>query len=160
MQPTGGNVGHGGVGIGIVDHPQGSNLAMSSAVPDGGGVSGGGLGNVGVTGVGVGGVGGIVGGSVSGAGSGSAGGGGIRFRETVAMNRAVPEDDDGFPIIAKNAEAPCNQPFKLKKPAMQGNVSGALKVQVCDILSCTHSPFQSLLAQSLSCGLASLIWTY
>lgn len=165
-QPAGtgaGHAGHAGVGIGIVDHPQGNNLAMSNAVPDGAGGSGGGLGSVGVTGVGVGGVGGIVsgaGGSASAAGSGSAGGGGIRFRETVAMNRASPEDDDGFPIISKNVEAPCNQPFKLKKPAMQGNVSGTLKVQVCDILSCTQSIVQSLLAQGLPCGLASLIWIY
>ena len=52
------------------------------------------------------------------------------------MNRPVPEDDDDFPIIANNAEAPCNQPFKLRKPAMQGNVSGALKVQASEIPPC------------------------
>ena len=83
-------VGHGGVGIGNVDHLQGSSLAMSNAVPDGGGGGGGSLGSVGVTAVGVGGVVGGVVGSVGGggasggaAGSGNAGGGGIRFRETV-----------------------------------------------------------------------------
>lgn len=38
------------------------------------------------------------------------------------------EDDEGFPIISNNANAPCNQAFKLKKPAMQGNAA-TLKVQ-------------------------------
>ena len=38
------------------------------------------------------------------------------------------EDDDGFPVIAHNADAPCNQPFKLRKPAMQGS-AGTRKVQ-------------------------------
>lgn len=94
-QAAGGTgVGHGGVGIGNVDHPQASSLAMSNAVPDGGGAGGVGLSNVGVTAVGVGGVVGGVAGSVGGGGasggaasSGSAGGGGIRFRETVGALR-------------------------------------------------------------------------
>ena len=64
------------------------------------------------------------------------------------MSRIVPEDDDGFPIIAKNTDAPCNQPFKLRKPVMQGNVSGALKVQVSGIPIC----IQSVYIQSLLCS--------
>ena len=55
---------------------------------------------------------------------------GMRFRESTVVSGAVPddEDDDGFPVIAHNADAPCNQPFKLRKPAMQGS-AGTRKVQ-------------------------------
>ena len=54
----------------------------------------------------------------------------MRFRESTVVSGAVPddEDDDGFPVIAHNADAPCNQPFKLRKPAMQGS-AGTRKVQ-------------------------------
>jgi len=78
------------------------------------------------------------------------------------MNRIVAgdddDDDDGFPIIANNAEAPCNQPFKLKKPAMQGDASGALKVQVCDVMWHTGTPFHSIPFRAL-CHITPVLGT-